>query len=51
RLLIFDSYSSYITYKFISRYEQLNIVPFYLITHSTYATQLLDVAYFQSKKH
>ena len=51
RLLIFDGHGSHMTYQFISKCEQLKIIPFCLIAHSTHATQPLDVACFQSEKH
>ena len=35
RLLIFDGHGSHMTYQFISKREQLKIIPFCLIAHST----------------
>ncbi len=51
RLLLFDGHGSHMTYEFISLCEQLDIIAFCLIAHSTHLTQPLDVACFQSEKH
>ncbi|PVH67851.1 DDE-domain-containing protein, partial [Cadophora sp. DSE1049] len=51
RCLIFDGQGSHMTHEFISLCEDLKIIPFCLIAHSTHATQPLDVACFQSEKH
>ena len=51
RLLIFDSYSSYLTKEFIDYCNDATIVPFSLSAHSSQHLQSLDVVIFQPFKH
>jgi hypothetical protein len=51
RLLIFDGHGSHMTYEFVSICEQLDIIPFCLLAHSTHFCQPLDVGCFLQEKH
>jgi hypothetical protein len=51
RLLLMDGHGSHLTYDFIQFCEQLSIVPFCFIPHTTHITQPLDGQPFQVYKH
>ena len=51
RMLIMDGHGSYIYSEFADRCEQLKIIPFLLIPHTTHICQPLDVVCFQPLKH
>ncbi len=46
-----DGYGSHLTYEFWSYAKDHKIILFYLLPHSTYLTQPLDVGCFQPFKH
>ncbi|RKF95964.1 hypothetical protein GcM1_068003, partial [Golovinomyces cichoracearum] len=50
-LLIFDSHGSHMTFDFISFCDQLDIIPFCLVAHSTHVCQPLGVTVFSPYKH
>jgi hypothetical protein len=51
RLLIFDGHGSHMTFEFVSICDQLDIIPFCLLAHSTHFCQPLDVGCFLQEKH
>lgn len=51
RLLLLDGFDSHCTFEFMDFCEKNNIIPFYLIPHTSHLLQPLDVGVFQAFKH
>lgn len=51
RLLVLDGYDSHCTYEFLMFCQSVNIIPFFLIPHTSHLCQPLDVGVFQAYKY